>query len=49
MLTLRHTGLSSPAYRDWEDYVIVEDSRDVRSNYPTDRGAIFQTEFAETR
>jgi hypothetical protein len=29
MLTLRPTGLSSPAYRDWLDYVIVEDGRDV--------------------
>jgi hypothetical protein len=28
-LTLRPTGLSSPAYRDWLDYVIVEDCRDV--------------------
>ena len=33
MLTLRHTGLSSPAYRDWEDYVIVEDGRDVGRLY----------------
>ena len=29
MQTLRPTGLSSPAYRDWLDYVIVEDGRDV--------------------
>ena len=29
MLTLRPTGLSSPAYWDWLDYVIVEDGRDV--------------------
>jgi hypothetical protein len=28
-LTLRPTGLSSPAYRDWLDYVIVEEGRDV--------------------
>jgi hypothetical protein len=28
-LTLRPAGLSSPAYRDWLDYVIVEDGRDV--------------------
>jgi hypothetical protein len=28
-LTLRPTGLSSPAYRDWLDYVIVADGRDV--------------------
>jgi hypothetical protein len=27
MLTLRPTGLSSPAYRSWLDYVIVEDGR----------------------
>jgi hypothetical protein len=29
MLTLRPTGLSSPAYQSWLDYVIVEDGRDV--------------------
>ncbi len=28
-LTLRPAGLSSPAYPDWLDYVIVEDGRDV--------------------
>ena len=28
-LTLRRTGLSSPAYRIWLDYVIVEDGLDV--------------------
>ena|ERR1700730_12976307 len=33
MLTLRPTGLSSPAYRDWLDYVIVEDGRDVGRVY----------------
>jgi hypothetical protein len=33
MLTLRCTGLSSPAYRDWIDYVIVEDGRDVGRVY----------------
>jgi hypothetical protein len=33
MLTLRHSGLSSPAYRDWLDYVIVEDGRDVGRLY----------------
>jgi hypothetical protein len=33
MLTLRRTGLSSPAYRDWLDYVIVEDGRDVGRVY----------------
>jgi hypothetical protein len=31
MLTLRRAGLSSRAYRDWLDYVIVEDGRDVRA------------------
>ena len=33
MLTLRCTGLSSPAYRDWLDYIIVEDGRDVGRLY----------------
>src|SRR5580704_11259993 len=33
MLTLRPTGLSSPAYRDWLDYVIVENGRDVGRVY----------------
>jgi hypothetical protein len=32
-LFLRPTGLSSPAYRDWLDYVIVEDGRDVGRLY----------------
>jgi hypothetical protein len=32
-LTLRPTGLSSPAYRDWLDYVIVEEGRDVGRVY----------------
>ena len=32
-LTLRPTDLSSPAYRDWLDYVIVEDDRDVGRVY----------------
>jgi hypothetical protein len=32
-LTLRPAGLSSPAYRDWLDYVIVEDGRDVERLY----------------
>ena len=32
-LTLRRTGLSSPAYRDWLDYIIVEDGRDVGRLY----------------
>ena len=32
-LTLRPTGLSSSAYRDWLDYVIVEDGRDVGRIY----------------
>jgi hypothetical protein len=31
--TLRPTGLSSPAYRDWLDYVIVADGRDVGRIY----------------
>jgi hypothetical protein len=33
MLTLRPTGLSSPAYRDWLDYVIVENGRNVGRLY----------------
>jgi hypothetical protein len=33
MLTLRCTGLSSPAYRAWLDYIIVEDGRDVGRLY----------------
>jgi hypothetical protein len=33
MLTLRRTGLSSPAYRAWLDYIIVEDGRDVGRLY----------------
>jgi hypothetical protein len=33
MLTLRPTGLSSPAYRDWLDYVIVENRRNVGRLY----------------
>ena len=33
MLTLRPTGLSSPAYRAWLDYIIVEDGRDVGRLY----------------
>jgi hypothetical protein len=32
-LTLHPTGLSSPAYRDWLDYVIVADGRDVGRVY----------------
>ena len=32
-LTLRPTGLSSPAYRDWLDYVIVADGRAVGRIY----------------
>ena len=32
-LTLRPTGLSSPAYRDWLDYVILEDGREVSRLY----------------
>jgi hypothetical protein len=33
MLPLRRTGLSSPAYRDWLDYIIVEDGRDIGRMY----------------
>jgi hypothetical protein len=33
VLSLRRTGLSSPAYRDLLDYVIVEDGRDVGRLY----------------
>jgi hypothetical protein len=33
MLTLRPTGLSSPAYRDWLDYIVREDSRAVGRIY----------------
>jgi hypothetical protein len=33
MLTLRPSGLSSPAFRDWLDYVIVEDRPDVGRLY----------------
>ena len=32
-LSLRAAGLSSPAYRDWLDYVIVEEGRDVGRLY----------------
>ena len=32
-LTLRPTGLSSPAYRAWLDYVIVADGRAVGRIY----------------
>ena len=32
-LALRTAGLSSPAYRDWLDYVIVEAGRDVGRLY----------------
>jgi len=33
MLTLRRTGLSSPAYQDSLDYIITEDGRDVGRLY----------------
>ena len=33
MLTLRRTGLSSPAYQDSLDYIITEDGRDVERLY----------------
>jgi|ERR1700722_5815560 hypothetical protein len=32
-LTLRPTGLSSPAYRDWADYIVRDDGRDVGRIY----------------
>jgi hypothetical protein len=32
-LTLRPTALSSPAYRDWADYIVREDSRAVGRIY----------------
>ena len=32
-LTLRPTALSSPAYRDWADYIAREDSRAVGRIY----------------
>jgi hypothetical protein len=43
-LTLRPTGLSSPAYRDWLDYVVIQDDRAVGRIYedrhtPPDLGA----------
>ncbi len=38
MLTLRRTGLASPAYRDWLDYVIVDDGRDVGRLYEDRHG-----------
>ena len=33
LLTLRPTALSSPAYRDWADYIVREDSRAVGRIY----------------
>jgi hypothetical protein len=33
MLTLRRTALASPAYRDWADYIIVENGHDVGRLY----------------
>ena len=38
MLTLCPTGLSSPAYRDWLDYVIVEDGHAVGRIYEDRHG-----------
>ena len=32
-LTLRPTGLSSPAYQDWADYIVGDDGRDVGRIY----------------
>ncbi len=37
MLMLRPIGLSSRAYRDWLDFIIVEDGRDVEYEYLTTR------------
>jgi hypothetical protein len=33
MLTLRHTALSSPAYRDTIDYIVIEDGRSIGRIY----------------
>jgi hypothetical protein len=33
MLTLRPTGLSSPAYRDLVDYIVIQDDRAVGRIY----------------
>ena len=33
MLTLRPTGLSSPAYRDLVDYIVIQDNRAVGRIY----------------
>jgi hypothetical protein len=33
MLTLRRSGLSSPAYRDWLDYVVLQDGRAIGRMY----------------
>jgi hypothetical protein len=33
MLTLRPTALSSPAYRHWLDYIVVEDGRAIGRMY----------------
>ena len=32
-LTLRPTGLSSPTYQDWADYIVRDDGRDVGRLY----------------
>jgi hypothetical protein len=32
-LTLRRTGLSSPAFQDWADYIVRDDGRDVGRLY----------------
>ena len=32
-LTLRHTGLSSPVYRDQLDYTVFEDGRPIGRMY----------------
>ena len=33
MITLRPSGLSSSAYRDWGDYIVLEDGRAVGRIY----------------
>jgi len=30
MLTMRPTGLASPAFADWEDWTVLDDGRIVR-------------------
>jgi hypothetical protein len=40
MLTLRSTGLASPAYANWLDYVIVEAGRTVGRLYGAGSGGL---------